>query len=88
LLWPSLRLQIGYGILGNLPFRDKNFTAHPLFNLHGRIPYELVTHQMPDISEYTDFAWHDTIITYAVWNLDRITRVYSSHNTGTLWSKV
>ncbi len=44
----------------------RNFTAHPLFNLHGRTPYELATGQTPDISEYTDFGWYDTI-----WYLDQ-----------------
>jgi hypothetical protein len=44
----------------------RNFTAHPLFNLHGRTPYELVTGQPPDILEYTDSGWYDT-----VWYLDQ-----------------
>jgi hypothetical protein len=42
----------------------RNFTAHPLFNLHGRTPYELVTGQTPDISEYTEYAWYDTVWYY------------------------
>jgi hypothetical protein len=42
----------------------RNFTAHPLFNLHGRTPYEVVTGQTPDISEYTEYAWYDTIWYY------------------------
>jgi len=39
----------------------RNLTAHPLFNLHDRTPYELVTGQTPDISEYTDYTWYDTV---------------------------
>ena len=39
----------------------RNLTAHPLFNLQGRTPYELVTGQTPDISEYTDYSWYDTV---------------------------
>ncbi len=32
-----------------------------MFNLQGRTPYELVTGQTPDISEYTDYGWYDTV---------------------------
>lgn len=39
----------------------RNFIAHPLFNLHGRTPYELVTGQTPDILEYTVFSWYDMV---------------------------
>ena len=39
---------------------------HPLFNLHGRTPFELVTGQTPDISEYMDYGWYDI-----VWYLDQ-----------------
>lgn len=39
----------------------RNFTAHPLFMLQGRTPYELVTGNTPDISEYTDFCWYETV---------------------------
>ena len=39
----------------------RNFTAHPLFMLQGRTPYELVTGNTPDISEYTDFNWYENI---------------------------
>jgi hypothetical protein len=41
-----------------------NFTAHPLFNLQGRTPYEVITGHTPDISEYTDYAWYDTVWYY------------------------
>jgi hypothetical protein len=39
----------------------RNLTAHPHYNLQGRTPYELVTGNTPDISEYTDFAWYDNV---------------------------
>jgi len=44
----------------------RSLTAHPLFALDGRTPYELVTGNTPDISEYTDFDWYQT-----VWYLDQ-----------------
>jgi hypothetical protein len=46
----------------------RNLTAHPLFNLQGRTPYELVTGRTPDISEYIDYGWYDT-----VWYLEQET---------------
>jgi hypothetical protein len=42
----------------------RNLIAHPQFNLQGRTPYEMVTGHTPDISEYLDFAWYDTIWYY------------------------
>jgi hypothetical protein len=39
----------------------RNLTAHPHYNLQGRTPYELVTGNTPDISQYTDFAWYDNV---------------------------
>ncbi len=42
----------------------RNFTAHPLFNLHGRTPYEVVTGRTPDISEYTDYSWYEAVWYY------------------------
>jgi len=42
----------------------RNLTAHPHYTLQGRTPYELVTGNTPDISEYTDFAWYDTVWYY------------------------
>ena len=43
----------------------RSLTANPLFSLHGRTPYELVTGSTPDISEYVDFEWYQP-----VWYLD------------------
>jgi hypothetical protein len=43
-----------------------NFTAHPLFILQGQTPYELVTGNTPDITEYTDFSWYDTTQRYII----------------------
>jgi hypothetical protein len=36
-------------------------TAQPLFFLHGRTPYELVTGNTPDISEYIAFHWYQPV---------------------------
>ncbi len=37
------------------------FTANDLTILHGRTPYELVTGNTPDISEYAEFGWYKPI---------------------------
>jgi hypothetical protein len=42
----------------------RNLIAHPLFQLQGRTPYEVVTGRSPDISEYLDYKWYDTIWYY------------------------
>jgi hypothetical protein len=42
----------------------RNLTAHPLYQLQGRTPYEIVTGRTPDISEYLDYSWYDTIWYY------------------------
>jgi hypothetical protein len=39
----------------------RNFTPHPHFKLHGRIPNEIVTGYLPDISEYLDYSWYETV---------------------------
>jgi hypothetical protein len=39
-------------------------TAQPLFGLHGRTPYEVVTGNTPDISEYLHFSWYQPIYYY------------------------
>jgi hypothetical protein len=44
----------------------RNLIAHPHFRLHGRTPYEYVVGRTPDISEYLDFHWYETI-----WYLDQ-----------------
>jgi hypothetical protein len=41
-------------------------TAQPLYSLHGRTPYEIVTGNTPDISEYIAFSWYQP-----VWYYDR-----------------
>lgn len=41
-----------------------NLMARPLFILHCRTPFECLTHNTPDISEYTDYARYDTIWYY------------------------
>jgi len=43
-----------------------NLTAHPIFILQDRTPYEWVVGRTPDISEYIDYQWYET-----VWYLDR-----------------
>jgi hypothetical protein len=39
-------------------------TTQPLFSLHGWTPYELVTGNTPDISEYIAFEWYQPIYYY------------------------
>jgi hypothetical protein len=39
----------------------RNLTALPMFQLNNRTPYEIVCGRTPDISEYLDYAWYDTI---------------------------
>ena len=36
-------------------------TAHPLWTLHGRTPYETVTGNTPDISEWMEFDWYQPV---------------------------
>jgi hypothetical protein len=42
----------------------RSITAQPLFSLHGRTPFELVTGNMPDISEYLAFEWYQPVYYY------------------------
>jgi hypothetical protein len=42
----------------------RNLTAHPIFKLEGRTPYEIVCGRTPDISEYLDYAWYETVWYY------------------------
>lgn len=39
-------------------------TAQPLFSLHGRTPFEMVTGTTPDISEYICFNWFQPVCYY------------------------
>jgi hypothetical protein len=39
-------------------------TAQPLFSLHGRTPFEMVTSNTPDISEYLAFKWYQPVWYY------------------------
>jgi hypothetical protein len=39
----------------------RNLTAQPLYSLHGRTPFELVTGNTPDISEYIAFKWYQPV---------------------------
>ncbi|MGH3055829.1 MAG: hypothetical protein ACRDL7_12725, partial [Gaiellaceae bacterium] len=36
-------------------------SAHPIYSLHGRTPYECVAGNTPDISEYVEFNWYQPI---------------------------
>ena len=36
--------------------------AHPIFQLKGRTPYEHVTGDTPDISEWIEHSWYDLIL--------------------------
>jgi hypothetical protein len=42
----------------------RNIIAHPHYSLGGRTPYEIVTGRTPDISEYLDYGWYDTLWYY------------------------
>ena len=42
----------------------RNLIAHPHFSLNGCTPYEVTIGRTPDISEYLDFAWYDTLWYY------------------------
>jgi len=42
----------------------RSLTAQPLFSLHGSTPFELVTGNMPDISEYLAFEWYQPVYYY------------------------
>lgn len=44
----------------------RNVMAHPIYKLQRRTPYEWVARRTPDISEYIDYQWYETI-----WYLDR-----------------
>ena len=39
----------------------RNRLALPLYQLHGRTPYEVLTGNTPDISEYLDFEWFQLV---------------------------
>jgi hypothetical protein len=39
----------------------RNLIAHPHFKLQGGTPYECVVGRTPDISEYLDFQWYETV---------------------------
>jgi hypothetical protein len=38
-----------------------SLTAQPLYSLHGHTPFEMVTGNTPDISEYLAFSWYQPI---------------------------
>ena len=42
----------------------RNRLARPLPQLHGRTPYEVLTGNTPDISEYLEFSWYQPIWYY------------------------
>jgi hypothetical protein len=42
----------------------RSLTAQPLFSLHGSTPFELVTGNTPDISEYLAFEWYQPVYYY------------------------
>jgi hypothetical protein len=39
-------------------------TAHPQYSIQDRTPYEIMTGNSPDISEYVEFAWYETVWYY------------------------
>jgi hypothetical protein len=42
----------------------KALTATDLYVLHGRTPYEMLTGNTPDVSEYVDYAWYSPLWYY------------------------
>ena len=42
----------------------RTFTANPLYALHGRTPYEILTGNTPDISEWVEFDWYEPVWYY------------------------
>ncbi len=52
-------------------------TAQPLYSLHGRTPFELVTGNTPDITEYISFNWYQP-----VWYYDSTTFPDSNKHIG------
>jgi hypothetical protein len=42
----------------------RNRLALPLYKLHGRTPYEVLTGNTPDISEYLEFEWYQPVWIY------------------------
>jgi hypothetical protein len=41
-----------------------NLSASDLYILYGHTPYEMVTGDTPDISEYTDYEWYQPLWYY------------------------
>jgi hypothetical protein len=41
-----------------------SITADDLYASHGRTPYEVVTGNMPDISEWAEFGWYEPVYQY------------------------
>ena len=39
----------------------RSVTAHPYYSLQGHTPYEIITGNTPDISEYLEFAWYESV---------------------------
>ncbi len=42
----------------------RTLTAHPLYSLHDCTPYEMVTGNTPDISEWVEFDWYEPLYYY------------------------
>jgi hypothetical protein len=39
-------------------------TAQPLYSLHGRMPFEMITGNTPDITEYISHKWYEPVWYY------------------------
>jgi len=62
-------------------------TAQPLISLHGITPYELLTGETPDISEYISFRWYQPVWYYENTSFPQATRhlaqwISIAHNIG------
>lgn len=42
----------------------RNRLALPLYGLHGRTPYEILTGNTPDISEYIEYEWYLILVLF------------------------
>jgi len=58
----------------------QNLIAHPYFKLSGCTLYEIISGQTPDILEYLDYAWYQTI-----WYYDQETAFSEPHRKLAKW---
>jgi hypothetical protein len=61
----------------------RNLIVHPHFKSPGQMPYEIVTGRTPDISEYLDYHWYQTM-----WYLDQETQFPDDWRKPGKWIRV